>query len=80
MDLLELKTYLLYSFLFNMVLLLWWAAWLKFAGDLVYRLHCHFTPINKEHFYSIHYAGMMLFKLFIIAVFLMPCLALTFIG
>jgi hypothetical protein len=60
----------------NLAFLLWWFAFLVFAQNWVYRIHCKFTAISKEQFLAIHYAGMGLFKLMILLFCVTPYLAL----
>ena len=64
----------------NIGVLLWWAGFLMFAGDWVYRVHGKWFPMPRERFNGIHYTGMMYFKLFVLAVNIAPYLALRIVG
>jgi len=75
-----LRGVLLWSFIINMGLLLWWFLFLTFAHDWVYKMHSKWYKISVEKFDAIHYAGISLFKVFIFAVYLVPYLALRIAG
>ncbi len=66
--------------LINFVILMWWWGWLALAGDFVYQMHVELLKlqISRPIFDAIHYAGMALFKLFILVFNLVPYLALRF--
>jgi hypothetical protein len=60
------------------VLLIWWAA-LASMGDLVYRIHSTLAPIPRQHFDTIHYAGMLTTKAAISVLFLFPYIAIKLV-
>lgn len=65
-----------WSALINMGLLLWWFFVIVFARDWVYRLHCRFYNITEEHFNTLHYAGIMFYKIALWVFFIVPYIAL----
>lgn len=71
---------LLWCFILNMGLLLWW--WLLFmlAHDWVYRVHTKWFRLSVERFDGIHYAGMAFFKIGIFVFNLVPFIALHIVG
>lgn len=70
---------LLWCFVINMGLLLWWALFLMFAHDWVYRMHSKWFKISVETFNAIHYAGMAFFKICIFMFNIVPYLALLIV-
>lgn len=60
----------------NLGLLLWWFLFLLFAHDWTYRLHCKWFQLSMAQFDTIHYSGMLLFKLGIFLFNLVPYFAL----
>ena len=70
----------LWCFIINMGILLWWVGFIIFANDWVYRMHSKFYKLSKESFDTIHYAGIVLFKVFIFAFNLVPFIALHIAG
>lgn len=64
----------------NIGMLFWWFLFFKFAHDWTYRYHTRWFRLSVETFDAIHYAGMALFKIFLIAFNLVPYLALRIIG
>ncbi len=63
----------------NVALLIWWALFIIFAHDWVYRIHSKWFYMNLERFDSIHYAGIAYYKLSIILFNIAPYLALRII-
>ncbi len=63
----------------NVALLIWWALFMIFAHDWVYRIHSKWFYMNLERFDSIHYAGIAYYKLSIILFNIAPYLALRII-
>lgn len=63
----------------NIGLLIWWAAFIIFAHDWVFRFHGKWFNLNYEQFDMVHYAGIAFYKLSIILFNLMPYLALRII-
>ena len=64
----------------NMGILLYWFLFLAFAHNWVYRMHVWWFDMSKEKFISVHYTGMLLFKLSIFAFNITPYLALRIIA
>lgn len=64
----------------NWVLLLFWFLFLRFAHDWVYRLHGQWFDLSAGQFATIHYGGMVFFKLGIIMFNLLPYIALRIVG
>ena len=71
---------LLWCFVINMGLLMWWFLFIAFAHDWVYRMHSKWYNVSVEKFDAIHYVGMSFFKVIIFAFNLVPYLALSIVG
>jgi len=71
---------LLWCFIINMGLLMWWFLFLTLAHDWVYRMHSKWFNVSAEKFDATHYAGMAFFKIVIFAFNLVPYLALLIVG
>ncbi len=71
---------LLWCFVINMGLLLWWFAIFTFAHDWVYRVHGKWFKLSVEQFDSIHYAGIAFFKIAIFVFNFVPYIALHIAG
>ena len=67
---------LAWSAVLNMGILLWWFLFIALASDWVYKMHSKFYKISREHFDTIHYAGMAFYKICIFTFFIVPYLAL----
>jgi uncharacterized protein DUF6868 len=63
----------------NIALLVWWALFMIFAHDWVYRIHSKWFYLNMERFNAVHYAGIAFYKLSIILFNVAPYLALRII-
>jgi hypothetical protein len=70
---------LLWCFVINMGLLLWWSVAIMLMHDFIYRIHSKWFKMSVEKFDSIHYTGIALFKIFIFACNLVPFIALSII-
>ena len=57
------------------VLLIWWGG-LALMGDIVYDVHSKLTPMSRQHFNVIHYAGMLATKAAVSLLFLFPYVAI----
>ena len=77
MDIEMLRSFLGWCALINMALLLWWWGWFVFARELIYRMHSRWFKLDEQHFDTVHYAGMAVFKLGIILLNVAPWLALA---
>ncbi len=71
-----LKGTLAWSAVLNMGILLWWFLFMTLAGDWVFKMHSRFYKIRRDHFDTIHYAGMTFYKICIFTFFIVPYLAL----
>ena len=60
------------------VLFLWWGG-LAFMGDLVYGVHSMLTPMSRQHFNVIHYAGMLTTKAAVSLLFFFPYIAIRLV-
>ena len=67
---------LLWCGVINMGMLLWWLGAFLVAHDWMYRIHGKWFKLSVEKFDSIHYTGMLLFKLAIFVFNIVPFLAL----
>ena len=70
------KVLLLYSLVFNYVMLLIWFSVFSFSHDWLYRLHSRWFRISVESFDAIHYAGMAVYKIGLILFNIAPLVAL----
>lgn len=77
MDIATFREALLWSTVINYGILLWWFAWFVFAHDWIYDIHNKWFKIPADHFDTIHYGGMGLFKIIIFVFNLVPFLALS---
>ncbi|MFC1890712.1 DUF6868 family protein [Thermodesulfobacteriota bacterium] len=64
----------------NIGLLLWWFLIITFARDWVYRTHSKWSKISVDSFNTIHYGGMLFFKIAIFLFNLVPYFALRIVG
>ena len=80
MDLELLRGTLAWSAVLNMGILLWWFLFITLAGDWVYKMHSRFYNIQRNHFDTIHYAGMTFYKICIFTFFIVPYLALRIVS
>ena len=66
--------------LINMGVLLFWAAWLMFAHDFIYKIHSIFFKIPVEKYDALNYQLMGLYKILVIVFNVVPYLALRFMA
>ena len=71
---------LLWCFIINMGLLLWWFVLFTFAHDWVYRFHGKWFKLSVDTFDAIHYCGIALFKTCIFFFNVVPYFALLIAG
>jgi hypothetical protein len=71
---------LLWCTVINYGLLLVWFLFFTLAHDWMHSFHGRWFHLSVEHFDTIHYTGMALFKLGIILFNLVPCVALYIVG
>ena len=75
-----LREMLLWCFIINLGLLLWWFLFVTLAHDWVYRFHGKWFKLSIESFDAIHYGGMGVFKICIFVFNLVPYIALRIVG
>lgn len=75
----QLSEVLLWCFVINMGLLMWWAGFFILAHDFVYNLHTKWFKISVERFDAIHYAGMAIYKIGMFMFFLVPWMAMKIV-
>lgn len=73
------QTFLGWSSLINIGVLLYWALFMKFAPSLVYRYSKIWVDVSEAHFNAIHYSLMGAYKLGFIFFNIVPYLVLRFI-
>jgi len=71
-----LRDVLIWSLVFNYVILLVWFAALTYAHDWVYRLHSRWFALSRESFDAIHYGGMAVYKIGVLLLNLAPLIAI----
>ena len=74
-----LREFLGWCTVINLIILLWWFAFIALAHDWVYRLHSRWFRLTVEQFDTIHYAGMAVYKLLWLIFKIAPYLALIII-
>lgn len=79
MNLAQLETFLLWGWLINYAVLLFWFGFYTAGKNVVYRLHTRWFALAPEKFDAIHYAGIMMYKLAIFLFFLGPWIVVKFI-
>ncbi len=73
------RSFLGWCSVINMGLLLYWFLFIMFAHDWVYRVHSKWFKISVEKFDTVHYAGMMYFKIAIFVFIIVPYFALCIV-
>jgi hypothetical protein len=76
MNVVDLERWLLWSLVLNYAVLLVWFLVFAYAHEALHRLHGRWFRLSREAFDAIHYAGMAAYKIAIIALNLVPYLAL----
>jgi len=71
---------LLWCFIINMGILLWWFLFFSLAHDWVYQFHGKWFKLSVERFDTIHYASMAFFKICIFVFNIVPYFALCIVG
>ena len=66
--------------LINFAILLAWGLGFLLAHDWIFNLHSKLFKLSIGQFDTIHYAGMAIFKLFVLTFNLVPYLALRIVG
>lgn len=70
-----LRDSLIWSLVFNYVVLLVWFGAVVFAHDWVYRLHTRWFSLSRETFDALHYGGMAVYKIGVLLLNLAPLVA-----
>ncbi|MCW1957342.1 MAG: hypothetical protein KIH64_002095 [Mycobacterium sp.] len=76
MALTTLRDVLIWSLVFNYVILLVWFGALVLAHDRIYRLHTRWFALSRESFDAIHYGGMAAYKIGVLLFNLAPLVAI----
>ncbi len=71
---------LLWCFIINIGILLWWFLFFTLAHDWVYQFHGKWFKLPVEKFDTIHYAGIALYKICIFVFNIVPYFALCIVG
>ena len=71
---------LMWCSIINMGLLLWWFLFIMLAHDWVYSFHGKWFKLSVERFDTIHYAGIIFFKICIFVFNIIPYVALLIVG
>ena len=71
---------LLWCFIINIGILLWWFLFFSLAHDWVYQFHGKWFKLPVEKFDAIHYAGMAFYKICIFVFNIVPYFALCIVG
>ena len=71
---------LLWCFIINIGILLWWFLFFSLAHDWVYQFHGKWFKLSVEKFDTIHYAAMAFYKICIFVFNIVPYLALCIVG
>ncbi len=79
MDSAEIANFLAWCTVFNYILLTVWFAVFITSQDWIYRIHCQWFDLSKQHFEVIHYCGLALYKMLIFMFNLVPYLAMRII-
>ncbi len=73
------RSFLGWCSIINMGLLLYWFLFIIFAHDWVCRVHGKWFKIPTDKFDTIHYAGMMYFKIAVFVFNIIPYFALCIV-
>ena len=71
---------LLWCFIINIGILLWWFLFFMLAHDWVYHFHGKWFKLSVDKFDAIHYAGMAFYKICIFLFNIVPYFALCIVG
>jgi len=75
-----LRDLLIWSLVFNYVILMVWFIALTVAHDWVYRLHTRWFNLSRETFDAIHYGGMAVYKIGILLLNVAPLVAVLVVS
>ena len=73
------RSFLGWCSVINMGLLLYWFLFIMFAQDCVYRVHSKWFKMPGDKVDTVHYAGMMYFKIAIFLFIIVPYFALCIV-
>jgi uncharacterized protein DUF6868 len=76
----EIKSVLLWCVVLNYALLIIWFGVFVFAHDWMYRMHGRWFKLSVETFDAMHYAGLSVYKIGILLLFLVPLVALYLVS
>ena len=71
---------LLWCFIINIGILLWWFLFFTLAHDWVCQFHGKWFKLSVDKFDAIHYVGMAFFKICIFLFNIVPYFALRIVG
>jgi hypothetical protein len=74
------KAFLLYSLVFNYVILIIWFGVFSLAHDWIYNLHKRWFTLSVEIFDSLHYMSMVIYKIAILILNIAPLVAMWLIS
>ncbi len=80
MNLEAIRSFLLWCAIINYGLLLVWFLVFVAARDFVYRLHGRWFRLSVEQFDTLHYGGMVVFKIGVLLLNVVPLIALWIAG
>lgn len=69
-----------WSGVLSLGMLLFWWLFFVFAHDLMYRMHGKWFKLSVETFDTVHYAGIVFFKICIFVFIIVPYLAMRIVG
>ncbi len=69
-----------WSGVLSLGMLLFWWLFFVLAHDLMYRMHGKWFKLSVETFDTVHYAGIVFFKICIFVFIIVPYLALRIVG
>lgn len=72
-----LRDVLIWSLIFNYIILMVWFAAFTLAHDWMYRLHSRWFRLSRETFDAIHYGGMSAYKIGVLLLNLAPLVAVA---
>ncbi len=64
----------------NMGLLLWWFLFITLAHDWIYNFHGRWFKLSVERFDTIHYSGIVFFKILVFIFNVIPYFALLIVS
>ncbi len=74
------RNVLMWCFIINAGMIMFWFIIITACGNLVYRLHSKLFKVSREQFDAIHYAGIVFYKIVIFVLFVIPYVAIALAG